>query len=416
MGRTTRAACSWATKACSTRPGTTRVLTLLPKEKFKDFQGPAPSLPRSRGHEKEWLDACQGGPAAMSNFDYSGPLTEFVLLGNVATLFGKTIEYDPAAMKIVNLGRGERGPQKRIPPRLVALKAIIGSIDAMLQISGIPEARSGNAAVVLVMAAVSTAQLTPEQAKRIEAAVPQKARVAPKQPRRVLIWNTPFMEQSPHKGYSIPQSEYAMRMLGEKTGAFEPVVSDDVAMYLPENLKKFDAIILNNSNGPWIRPTPKDMDKFKATAPTSTPSRSCCARACWTTSPTAAGSLPFTTPSAATITGPSSWTCSGRATGAIRGTRRSASSSTSPNHPLVAAFGGKDFRLAEEIFQYNEPYSREKVRVLLSLDVEKTNMTVPWVYRKDNDFALAWIKSTARAGSSTVPSAIARRSGGIRRS
>ncbi len=83
--------------------GHNTVVTLLPQEKFKDFKGPVLSLPRSRGHEREWLDACQGGPAAMSNFDYSGPLTEFVLLGNVATLFGKSIEYDPAAMKIVNL-------------------------------------------------------------------------------------------------------------------------------------------------------------------------------------------------------------------------------------------------------------------------------------------------------------------------
>jgi hypothetical protein len=82
--------------------GHNTVVTLLPVEKFKDFQGPARSLPRSRGHEREWLEACRGGPAAMSNFDYSGPLTEFVLLGNIATLFGKSIEYDPVAMKIVN--------------------------------------------------------------------------------------------------------------------------------------------------------------------------------------------------------------------------------------------------------------------------------------------------------------------------
>jgi len=39
----------------------------------------------------------------MSNFDYAGPLTEFVLLGNVATLFGHTIEFDPQAFKIVNI-------------------------------------------------------------------------------------------------------------------------------------------------------------------------------------------------------------------------------------------------------------------------------------------------------------------------
>jgi len=77
--------------------------TLLPEHKFKDFKGPSPSLPRSRGHEREWLDACKGGPPAMSNFNYAGPLTEFVLLGNVATLFGQRIEFDPQALKIVNI-------------------------------------------------------------------------------------------------------------------------------------------------------------------------------------------------------------------------------------------------------------------------------------------------------------------------
>ena len=82
--------------------GHNTVVTLLPEEQFKDFEGPPESLPRSRGHEREWLDACKGGPAGMSNFDYSVPLTEFVLLGNVATLYGKAMEYDPQVMKVVN--------------------------------------------------------------------------------------------------------------------------------------------------------------------------------------------------------------------------------------------------------------------------------------------------------------------------
>jgi hypothetical protein len=82
--------------------GHNATFSLLPKDKFQDFQGPARTLPRSPGHEQEWLNAVKGGPAAMSNFNYGGPLAEFVLLGNVATLFGKTIEYDPAAAKVVN--------------------------------------------------------------------------------------------------------------------------------------------------------------------------------------------------------------------------------------------------------------------------------------------------------------------------
>ena len=75
---------------------------LLPYEKFKDYRPPAPVLPRSRGHEAEWFAACRGGPAAVSNFDYSGPLNEFLQLGNVANQFEGSLEYDPLAGKIVN--------------------------------------------------------------------------------------------------------------------------------------------------------------------------------------------------------------------------------------------------------------------------------------------------------------------------
>ena len=41
-------------------------------------------MERSPGHYEEWVQACQGGPAPASNFDYSGPMTETVLLGVLA--------------------------------------------------------------------------------------------------------------------------------------------------------------------------------------------------------------------------------------------------------------------------------------------------------------------------------------------
>jgi type 1 glutamine amidotransferase len=63
-----------------------------------------------------------------------------------------------------------------------------------------------------------------------------------------------------------------------------------------------------------------------------------------------------------------------------------------PDHPLVAAFGGQDFRLADEIYEYGTPYDRTKLRVLMSLDTARTNMSVPWISRRDNDFALTWVK------------------------
>jgi predicted dehydrogenase len=76
---------------------------LLPRDQFESYRRPDPSLPRSPGHHAEWVRACKGGPAAMSNFpDYSGPLTEMVLLGNVAMKAGRRIVWDSAKLQCVD--------------------------------------------------------------------------------------------------------------------------------------------------------------------------------------------------------------------------------------------------------------------------------------------------------------------------
>ncbi len=57
---------------------------LYPEKLAADYGVPPKKLVRSPGHYQEFIDACKGGPAAGSNFDWAGPLTETVLLGNVA--------------------------------------------------------------------------------------------------------------------------------------------------------------------------------------------------------------------------------------------------------------------------------------------------------------------------------------------
>ncbi len=57
---------------------------LLPQSRFADVKRPAKSIPDSPGFYREWTAAIRGGRAATCHFDYSGPLTETVLLGNVA--------------------------------------------------------------------------------------------------------------------------------------------------------------------------------------------------------------------------------------------------------------------------------------------------------------------------------------------
>lgn len=57
---------------------------LLPEEQFVDFETPEPFIEDSPGFYHEWITACKGGEPATCHFDYSGPLAEAVLLGNVA--------------------------------------------------------------------------------------------------------------------------------------------------------------------------------------------------------------------------------------------------------------------------------------------------------------------------------------------
>jgi hypothetical protein len=62
------------------------------------------SCPESPGHFEEWVRAIQGGAPAVSNFpDYAGPLTETILLGNLAVWAdGKKIEWDAKKLQATN--------------------------------------------------------------------------------------------------------------------------------------------------------------------------------------------------------------------------------------------------------------------------------------------------------------------------
>ncbi len=75
---------------------------LLPETRMKDFQPPDKTIPRSPGHYIEWLEACRGGKAAGCNFEYAGPLTEIVLLGNIAIRSGEKLSWDAENMTISN--------------------------------------------------------------------------------------------------------------------------------------------------------------------------------------------------------------------------------------------------------------------------------------------------------------------------
>jgi predicted dehydrogenase len=75
---------------------------LIPESSMEDFKRPEPFLPRGINHYQEWIRACKGGPRPLANFDYSGPLTETILLGNIAALAGKKLSWDGPKLRITN--------------------------------------------------------------------------------------------------------------------------------------------------------------------------------------------------------------------------------------------------------------------------------------------------------------------------
>lgn len=76
---------------------------LLPEEAFANFKAPSPSLPDSPGHHRQWIEAAKGRGKTSSSFEYAGPFTEVVLLGNVAYRIGQKIEFDPTTMRVTNV-------------------------------------------------------------------------------------------------------------------------------------------------------------------------------------------------------------------------------------------------------------------------------------------------------------------------
>jgi predicted dehydrogenase len=81
---------------------------LLPERDFEGFVKPKPFIKESLGHHKEWVAAIKLGGTTTCRFQYSGPLTETALLGNVAYRVGKKLEWDFGKMKATNCSEADQ--------------------------------------------------------------------------------------------------------------------------------------------------------------------------------------------------------------------------------------------------------------------------------------------------------------------
>jgi type 1 glutamine amidotransferase len=225
-----------------------------------------------------------------------------------------------------------------------------------------------------------------EERQKIEAAIPAKAFATPHKPRKLLIFDS-------NVGYgghrSAKTANVALTLMGQRTGAFETVVSTDSAIFATTSLKQFDAVFFNNNVGNLFEDAAlrQSLVEFVYGG---------------------GGLMGVHGTSVAFTKWPGAiedWPEFGVMLGA-RGANHRASDEhvfiklDDPTHPVTQMFSNQGFDYRDEFFRVHEPYSRNRVRVLLSIDTTKTDMNQGPAYgkleRPDNDYALAWVRQYGR--------------------
>ena len=237
--------------------------------------------------------------------------------------------------------------------------------------------------------AATLAEPTDDELAKIREAAPEKPTVAPKSPRKVLVFS---LVPTGYVHSAIPYGKAALRSIAEKTGAFSGAFSDDIAVFEPESLKRFDAVFFNNANSELFLPpgfeTLSDADKDAARKRDAVLKESLA-------SFVRNGKGVVALHAALAIF--AEWEEWGDIVGGRFDNHPWNKEVTirveEPGHPLLCAFDGPEFSVRDEIYQVTGPYSRNTHRVLLSLDLKKSGEpNVAELHRTDGDYALAWIK------------------------
>lgn len=217
------------------------------------------------------------------------------------------------------------------------------------------------------------AQPTPDEIVKITAAAPAAATATPQRERKLLV----FTRTEGFVHSSIPYGAKALEIIGQKTGTFEVVIRDDMAAFEKQNLEKFDAVCFvsttqlkfedekyrNNlmdfvKSGKGVAGIHAATDNFYA----------------WPEAAAMIGGLFDGHP----------W--HGGGTWAVK--------IDDPEHPVAAAFQGEGFSINDELYRIKKPYSRENLRVLLSLnfDDEATN-EAEGIRPNDVDVPVSWVRN-----------------------
>jgi type 1 glutamine amidotransferase/HEAT repeat protein len=218
--------------------------------------------------------------------------------------------------------------------------------------------------------------ITEEETQKIRSAMPTKPVVQPEKSRTILV----FSLCNGFKHSSIPYWAQTLDIMGEITGAFKVVHSTDMNVFNEEKLRPYDVICFNNTT----KLTP-DASQQKAIMDFIKNGKGIVGIH-------AATDNFYDWPQGIQMMGGvfkgHPWTSG--ATVAIK--------IDDPTHPLMKPFGGKGFKVNDEIYRTAPPeYSRENQRVLMSLDMSDPNTkNTKGVTPEDMDTGISWIKPVGK--------------------
>jgi type 1 glutamine amidotransferase len=226
----------------------------------------------------------------------------------------------------------------------------------------------------------------------ITAALPAEAAVKPKQPRKLLVFNT-------ERGHHMPAAvaAKAMELMGQKTGAWSTTISDDPAVFEAECLKGFDAVCLNNTS----------LFNLFGDVPPKTAAKEERAAAAAIVNRREEAFLAFVRGGKGVIgfhgaAHPRSGKILPELFSALntghpwRAHDKVGIRIDDPKHALTKSFAGESFDIVDEIYQFTDKSHadfRKKLRVLLTLDMTRTP---PKGDRLDQDYAVAWVKKVGQ--------------------
>jgi type 1 glutamine amidotransferase/sugar phosphate isomerase/epimerase len=229
-------------------------------------------------------------------------------------------------------------------------------------------------------------RLKAEERSAIDAAVPRAPIVKPRRPRKLLV--TDLQMYSGHS--TIPHGNWLLELMGKYTGAFEPVFSNDLELLKYPRIREFDAVYLNNvcgmvHNDPAVR---EGLLRFVREG---------------------GGLGGHHAVTYANNNWPEFAEMMGGWSGAHH-TEKQTLKIDDPGSPLMKSFGTASFEHTDEfyIFPPYSPYNRAKQRVLMSIDVEKSdrataNRLCKQCTRPDQDYGVAWIKDYGKGRTYFTP-------------